>query len=275
MTMSEQTLPSEPVFLLRQGGSPLVVSMPHTGTYLPPWLVPRLRPEALALPDTDWHLDILYDFLETLDATVLVATHSRYVIDLNRPPDNASLYPGKSTTNLCPLDGFDGAPLYKADAAPDLDEIAERLEAYWCPYHDQLKAVLQRIKAQHGYALLWDAHSIRGRVPRFFDGELPDFNIGTADGQSCNALLVERLTEVLQRQDRYSWVVNQRFKGGYITRHYGNPIEGVHAVQMEMSMNTYMSRTRADQIDPASAQQVKGVLRAMLESMLEWRPGMT
>jgi N-formylglutamate deformylase len=272
MTMSDPALPSEPVFLLRQGGSPLVVSMPHTGTYLPPWLVPRLQPDALELPDTDWHLDILYDFLDVLDATVLVATHSRYVIDLNRPPDNVSLYPGKSTTHLCPLDSFDSSPLYMPGAEPELDEIARRVADYWHPYHDPLKQALARVKQQHGYALLWDAHSIRARVPRFFDGELPDFNIGTADGQSCDFGLVERLTEVLRQQNRYSWVVNQRFKGGYITRQYGNPMHGIHAVQLELSMNTYMSDSGANQMDQTSAHQVRSVLRAMLESMLAWRP---
>lgn len=270
--MSDIELPSLPVFLLRQGGSPLLVSMPHSGTYLPSWLVPRLTPEAMELADTDWHLEILYNFLDALDATVLVATHSRYVIDLNRPPDNVSLYPGKDTTALCPLDTFARQTLYVTWAEPGTEEVGQRLAAYWHPYHDVLVGELARLKAQHGYALLWDAHSICPRIPRFFDGDLPDFNIGTADGRSCASGLVERLIAVMQGQNMYSWVVNQRFKGGYITRQYGNPVDGVHAVQLELSMKTYMVKNAATEMDQPAAKQVRLVLRQMLDAVLDWHP---
>jgi len=258
-----------PIFHLRRGNRPLLVSMPHVGTGLPSWLSGRLTAEGRALADTDWHLEPLYDFLEELGASVIVATHSRYVVDLNRPPDNASLYPGKSTTGLCPTDTFEGRPLYLPDAAPDDREITLRLDMYWRPYHAALQAELNRLKAVHGTALLWDAHSIRPYVPRLFDGLLPDFNIGTDDHRVCSGALVERVSAVLASQDDYSWVVNGRFKGGYITRHYGLPQEGIHAMQLELSMRTYMADSGTD-IDERRACQVRPVLKKMMESMLEW-----
>lgn len=260
-----------PVFRLRQGESPLLVSMPHVGTHLPAWLVPRLTPEARAMTDTDWHLDRLYNFLDALDATVLMATHSRYVIDLNRPPDNASLYPGKSTTALCPVETFAGQRVYLAGAEPEPQEIQQRLETYWQPYHATLADELSRLKLQHGTALLWDAHSIRSRVPRLFDGELPHFNIGTAEQQSCAPALGAYLGEVLRHYDNYSWVLDGRFKGGFITRRYGQPGHGVHAIQLELAMRAYMSETGVPDIDEPLANAVRPVLLEMMEAMLAWR----
>ncbi|HEY3327641.1 MAG TPA: N-formylglutamate deformylase [Novimethylophilus sp.] len=260
-----------PVFKLRQGGSPLLVSMPHVGTHLPSWLTPRLTPEALALADTDWCLEALYDFLDELDATLVVATHSRYVVDLNRPPDDASLYPGHSTTGLCPIDTFDARPVYVSGSEPGFPEMRRRIATYWRPYHTTLEAELARLKALHGSALLWDAHSIRSKVPRFFEGELPNFNIGTADHQACAPELAERLAAVVRNHGAYSWVMNGRFKGGYITRHYGQPGRGVHAVQLEMAMRTYMLEAPPFGFDEVLASPVRPVLRAMMEAMLVWQ----
>ena len=173
-------------FTLHPGTAPLLISFPHVGTHVPPALAARLTPKAREVHDTDWHLPRLYDFARGLGASLLIATHSRYVIDLNRPPDGASLYPGQSVTALCPVDDFDGESIH-LDVAdePGAQEIAERRAAIWQPYHDALAAELARIKAAHGVAVLWDAHSIRSVLPRFFDGKLPDLNLGTADGASC------------------------------------------------------------------------------------------
>src|SRR4051812_30239250 len=175
------------LFRFRPGPSSLIVSMPHTGTYVPEWLAPRLSAAARPLPDTDWHLERLYDFLDELGASVLVATHSRYVVDLNRPSDNVNLYPGQDTTGLVPLDTFHKEPLYLAGEEPGENEIQERVATYWQPYHEKLATELAQLQRRHGVALLWDAHSIFSVVPRFFEGRLTDFNLGNADGRSCDA----------------------------------------------------------------------------------------
>lgn len=260
-----------PVFSLRRGLSPLLVSIPHAGTHLPSWLLPRLTKEALKLTDTDWYLESLYDFLGELDITMLAATHSRYVVDLNRPPDDASLYPEQSTTGLCPVDNFEQQPLYVTGAAPDPTEIRARIDTYWYPYHAALAEELARLRAIHGCVVLWDAHSIHSRVPRFFEGELPHLSIGTADHKSCDAALAERMVEVVRNESRYSYIVNGRFKGGYITRHYGRPIVGVHALQLEMAIRTYMSEKEPAEFDEKLAQPARALLRAMLDSVLQWQ----
>lgn len=246
------------------GSTPLLVSMPHTGTHLPPALARRLTPAAQALPDTDWHLERLYDFLGELGASVLVATHSRYVVDLNRPPDNANLYPGQDTTGLVPVDTFHKEPLYDG-ARPGDAEIAERVEKYWQPYHAKLGDELQRLKAKHGYALLWDAHSIFSVLPRFFQGKLTDFNLGTADGKSCAPGIGEAL---VKQVEGYSAVLNGRFKGGYITRSYGDPANGIHAVQLELSEATYMDETPPYAYREDLAKGVQPLLRTLLELFL-------
>ena len=175
-----------PSFKFRPGRTPLLVSMPHVGTHIPSHIAATMTDAAMRLVDTDWHLELLYDFLDEIGASVVVATHSRYVIDLNRPPDNANLYPGQDTTGLCPVDTFAREPLYQDGAVPDEAEIADRITQYWQPYHAALQAELQRLRGQHGVALLWDAHSIASVVPRFFQGKLTDFNLGTASGASCH-----------------------------------------------------------------------------------------
>lgn len=256
-------------FEFRAGRAPLLVSMPHTGTHIPEALARRMTPAALAVPDTDWHLERLYDFLEALGASVLVATHSRYVVDLNRPPDDANLYPGQDTTGLVPLDTFHREPIYAPGEAPAEAEIAERVARYWQPYHAKLAEELDRLRAQHGRALLWDAHSILSVVPRFFEGTLPDFNLGTADGRSCARGVGEALLVVAERPATYRAVLNGRFKGGYITRRYGRPDERVHAVQLELSEATYMEERPPYRFRDDLAAGVRPYLRAMLERFVE------
>jgi N-formylglutamate deformylase len=200
-----------------------------------------MTPAALAVPDTDWHVDRLYDFLDALGASVLRPTHSRYAVDLNRPPDGANLYPGQDTTALVPTDTFAREPIYRAGQAPDEREVAERIAHYWRPYHDALRGELERIRAAHGYALLWDAHSIASELPRFFSGRLPDLNFGTASGASCAPEIEAAVFEAAGRATGYGAVLNARFKGGYITRAYGRPPERIHAIQLELSQRTYMN----------------------------------
>ena len=264
--MSFQT--TEPPFRFRQGTRPLLISMPHVGTHVPPALAARFTAEAREVPDTDWHLERLYDFADELGASVLVATHSRYVIDLNRPPDGASLYPGQSVTGLCPVDTFDNTPIYEAGDVPEDGEIAERREAIWKPYHAKLAEELARIKAQHGIAALWDAHSIRSVLPRFFDGKLPDLNLGTAKGDSCDPALAQTLLGIAESAPGYTGVLNGRFTGGYITRHHGQPAQNVHAVQLEMTQSSYMQEALPFDYLPEVAAGVQPPVRRMLEAVL-------
>jgi len=255
------------LYKFRRGTTPLLVSMPHTGTHVPEWLEPRLTRAAKALPDTDWHLEPLYNFVDELGASVLIATHSRYVVDVNRPPDNANLYPGQDTTGVVPVDTFDKAPLYLRGFEPSEAEVRSRIEQYWKPYHAKLSEELKRMKAEHGRALLWDAHSILSVVPRFFEGKLPDFNLGTADGKSCGKGLGEAL---LAKISGYSKVLNGRFKGGYITRTYGDPAKGVHAVQLELSEAVYTEEQPPFRLREHLAVKVRPTLRSLLEEMLRF-----
>src|SRR5262245_49340379 len=201
--------------------------MPHAGTFLPPDISARLTHAALKLPDTDWHLARLYDFVDQVGASVIIATHSRYAIDLNRPPDDASLYPGQDTTGLCPVDTFHREPLYREGQQPDAAEIRDRIEKYWAPYHAALQGELDRLRKQYDRAVLWDAHSIRSVLPRFFQGRLPDLNLGSAGGSACDRNLAQHLLQIAQDHLGFSTVLDGRFKGGYITRHYGRPSAGV------------------------------------------------
>ena len=264
---------NQPAFRFHQGTAPLLVSMPHVGTYVPPAIAARLTDEARQVPDTDWHLEQLYDFARALGASILVATHSRYVVDLNRPPDGASLYPGQSVTGLCPVDSFDDTPLYAHGDAPDEAEIAARREAVWQPYHQQLAAELTRIRAAHGVAVLWDAHSIRSVLPRFFEGRLPDLNLGTGKGTSCDDALAQAVFGIAQQAKAYTAVLNGRFTGGYITRHYGQPAQNVHAVQLEMTQCSYMQEALPFDYLPEVAARVQPHLKAMLEAALSFARG--
>jgi len=260
---------AEPPFRFRQGTRALLISMPHVGTHVPPALAERFTEEARHVPDTDWHLERLYDFADELGASVLVATHSRYVIDLNRPPDGASLYPGQSVTGLCPVDTFDDTPVY-ADPGdlPGDEETAERRDAIWQPYHAKLAEELARIRAQHGVAALWDAHSIRSVLPRFFEGKLPDLNLGTGKGVSCDPALAQTLLGIAESATGYTGVLNGRFTGGYITRNYGNPAQNVHAVQLEMTQSSYMQEKLPFDYLPDVAAGVQPHVRRMIEAVL-------
>jgi N-formylglutamate deformylase len=260
----------QPAFRFQRGSVPLLVSMPHAGTHLPPEIAARLTPEAQQVPDTDWHLEALYDFARELGASILVATHSRYVIDLNRPPDGESLYPGQSVTGLCPVDTFDNTPLYAKGDVPGEAEIAARRDAVWEPYHAQLQEELARIRTEHGVAVLWDAHSIRSVLPRFFEGRLPDFNLGTAKGASCADALAQAVFRIADQAGGYTAVLNGRFTGGYITRHYGEPARNVHALQMELTQASYMQESLPFDYLPDVAAGVQPHLRRMLEATLKF-----
>lgn len=254
------------IYTFHRGTTPLLVSMPHSGTEVPDALFERLSEPAKGLPDTDWHVPRLYGFCEALGASTLKANYSRYVVDLNRPPDNDSLYPGQATTALCPETLFDGTPLY-ADATPLSDEeIAARRAHYWDPYHGRLAEELDRIKAKYGYALLYDAHSIASRVPRLFPGRLPDLNLGTARGQSC-ALAIEQAIVNTITASAFSTAVNGRFVGGYITRHYGQPDAGFHAVQMEIAQCSYMDETAGCPYNPTKAKRLAPLLRQLMSTL--------
>ncbi|MBL8352753.1 MAG: N-formylglutamate deformylase [Burkholderiaceae bacterium] len=263
---------TETIYHLHRGTAPLLVSLPHVGTRLPEWLKPALVERALAVEDTDWHLEPLYAFARELGASLIVPVCSRYVIDLNRPSENAPMYPGANNTELCPTRFFTGDALYRDGQAPTDAQVQQRLAGYWRPYHDALAAELARLKAAHGHAVLWDGHSIKSRLPWLFDGALPDLNLGTAEGHSCAPALRSALMAVLAGQQGFSHVTDGRFKGGHITRHYGRPQQGVHAVQLEMCWSTYMAEDPPWVLDPVRVERLQPLLRALLEACLRWSP---
>lgn len=265
--MTDQNTP--PVFTLHSGSLPLLISIPHLGTRIPADIAATMTPVAQRTDDCDWHLDRLYAFARRMGASILAPTYARYVIDLNRPPDGANLYPGQDTTGLLPVDTFDKEPLYREGQLPDEAEVARRRDAYWMPYHAALASELAALKARHGKVLLWEAHSIRSHVPRFFEGRLPDFNFGTSNGASAVAGLAEELAAVVERHGDYSAVANGRFKGGYITRHYGETSQGVHAVQLELSQITYMQEQLPYAYDEALAAKLEPLLEQLVTTALE------
>ncbi len=268
----QSTIPDAAAFTLHRGDTPLLVSVPHAGRAIPAELRDALVPRAIDVEDTDWHLDRLYDFVRGIGASLLVPHFSRYVIDLNRPPDNAPMYPGVNNTELCPTRFFTGEPLYREGRAPDSAEIARRTQHYWQPYHRALSDELARLKAAHGHAVLFDGHSIKSRLPWLFAGQLPDLNLGTAGGTSCAPSLRDALVQVLAVQREFSHVIDGRFKGGHITRHYGDPSHGLHSVQLEMCWRCYLDESAPSQWSEAGAARVQPLLRNLIQTLRDWRP---
>ena len=260
---------------VHSGEAPLVISFPHTGTVIPEPIEAQLSSPWLARKDADWWIDRLYDFASDLGATTVHTAISRTVIDVNRDPSGASLYPGQATTELCPSTTFDGEPLYASGAAPGMAEITRRRRIYFEPYHTTLQAELDRLRARHGKVVLYDAHSIRSRIPRLFDGELPNFNIGTNSHATCDPGLTTAVEAVCDASG-FSRVTNGRFKGGWTTRRYGQPDAGVHAIQMELACRGYMadpadpptSDTWPTVFEPARAATMRATLIQILQASL-------
>lgn len=254
---------------LVRGRVPLLVSLPHDGTAIPDAIAARMTPAALAVPDTDWHVHRLYaDLARSLGASLIRPRWSRYVVDLNRPPDDVSLYPGQRVTGLVPRVTFADEPIYREGMEPDAGEVAERVERYWRPYHETLAAELERLRSAHGRVVLWEGHSIRSLVPMLFGGRLPDLNLGTADGRSCGAALRARLAAVLAAESRYTHVVDGRFKGGYITRHYADPGNGIEAVQLEIAQATYLDE-ESFAFDAERSEPLVALIGRLLEGALD------
>mgnify|MGYP001821295839 CR=1 FL=1 len=252
------------VFEFFEGSTPLLVSVPHDGWQIPADIVQHMSEAGRAITDTDWHVAELYGFVKASGASMIAANFSRYVVDLNRPADDAELYPGSNTPGLCPSQTFAGADIY---LEPIEIDRAARVANYWQPYHDKIRTTLQKLKDQHGHALLWDAHSIPSQVPSLFDGELPVLNIGTWDGRSCAPKLSDAVMAAAGQSD-YDAVLNGRFKGGFITRNYGDPDAGVHALQLELAQRVYMHE-RTLEFDREKADTLRATLRSMLEAYQE------
>lgn len=253
---------------IKRGDSPVVLGLPHTGTHVPDHIMARLTPLGQTLSDTDWHIHTLYDGLLP-GATTVRATFHRYVIDANRPPSGESLYPGQNTTGLIPLTDFDGAPLW--DTPPTDEDIAERRRDYHDPYHAALKAELERVRAKHGIAILYDCHSIRSHIPFLFEGTLPDFNIGTNHGATCAPEIEGATARICGEAEGYSSILNGRFTGGWTTRHYGQPATGIHAIQMELAQSTHLaSESLPFDYDPGRADHIRPHLSAILHALEDY-----
>jgi len=259
-----------PIFEFHPGTSPLLISVPHCGTWVPDELAEAFTARARALPDTDWLVDELYEFAGELGAGMISANCSRYLVDLNRPPDDSSLYNSK-TTGLFPMIDFTGDAIYHDGWSPDEGECAERLNRYWNPYHYQIQGELNRVRSLYGHAVLLDAHSIAAEVPMLFPGTLPDFNLGSNDGESADKSLINEAFACMDGKAGFSAVLDGRFKGGYITRHYGAPDNDVHALQLELSQATYVAEGPGISIDRGRYQQLQPVLEHLVETLVGWK----
>ncbi len=253
-------------FELTAGDSPLLVSIPHDGRNLPDDVKRRMTDIGLSIPDTDWHVTKLYEFAKQLGATCIVAQYSRYVVDLNRAPADAALYEGQISTGLCPAKTFAGDEIYKAGQGCDDTERAVRVERYWQPYHRKLQSEIERLRERFGFALLLDAHSIATEVPTLFNGVLPDINLGTYEGASCDPRIEQAVAGVADASS-FSSILNGRFKGGYITRHYGAPPDSVHAIQIELAQHNYMDENTG-QFELEAATKLAAVLQNMLSTFV-------
>ncbi len=252
-----------------QGSSPLILGLPHTGTEVPAEVAKDLNEVGLGLADTDWHIHNLYAGLVEGVTMVRTPIH-RYVIDVNRDPEGVSLYPGQNTTTLVPLTDFDGSPIWTTE--PDAAEITRRRDTYHAPYHAALEAEMERVAAIHGFAILYDCHSIRGDIPFLFEGRLPDFNVGTNLGTTCAPSIEALVVARCQQAEGYTSVLTGRFKGGWTTRHYGRPDEGWHAIQMELAQATYCDECPPWTYDPARADGMRAHLTQILTDLTQWRP---
>lgn len=259
-----------PVEIVR-GDLPLVLGVPHAGTFMPQAVRAGLNGTGAAFSDTDWHMDRLYEGLVP-GATMVRATFHRYVIDANRDPSGQSLYPGQNTTGLVPLTDFDGNPLWREE--PDESEIARRLELFHRPYHAALEAEIERVRARHGVAILYDCHSIRSHIPFLFEGRLPDFNIGTNHGATCAPEIEALAARVCGTAEGYTSVLNGRFVGGWTTRHYGRPHEGLHAIQMEIAQSCYMDERAPWTYSEERSARLRPILQRLLEGLVELAPGL-
>lgn len=254
-----------PVFEICQGTSPVILGFPHTGTDVPPYIWDRLNDNGKILADTDWHIHQLYDGLLG-NVTTVRATFHRYVIDANRDPAGVSLYPGQNTTGLVPETDFDGKPIWREGGAPNETDVSSRLRDFHAPYHAALAAEIERVKAIHGVAVLYDCHSIRSRIPFLFEGKLPDFNIGTDMGKTCDQAIEKAAIGIAAAAEGYTSILNGRFKGGWTTRHYGRPETGVHAIQMELAQDTHLAAEAPPfAYDIQKADRLRIHLKAILE----------
>lgn len=253
-----------------RGNGPIVLGLPHTGTFVPQDIFERLTPRGKTLSDTDWHIHQLYDGLMP-NVTMVRATFHRYVVDANRDPSGQSLYPGQNTTTLVPMTDFDGAPIW-ADV-PSEDEVKTRTETYHEPYHAALQAEIERVHERHGVAILYDCHSIRSQIPYLFEGTLPDFNIGTNMGTTCAPEIETATARICDAAPGFTGVVNGRFKGGWTTRHYGRPEEGVHAIQMELAQSTHLENETAGwAYAPEKAARLRPHLTSILSALADLAP---
>lgn len=254
-----------------RGDSPLVLGLPHTGAFIPDDIWDKLNATGRKKSDTDWHIETLYDGLLESVSSVRTLVH-RYVIDVNRDPDGQSLYPGKNTTALCPVTDFDAEPIYLEGMAPDAGEILRRKELYHNAYHVALQGELERVRERHGFVILFDCHSIRSKIPYLFEGELPNFSIGTNCGTSCAPEIEAAVVNICSNAEGYSHVTNGRFKGGWTTRHYGEPDQGVHTVQLELAQSTYMLEEPPWTYQVQKAERLRVHLKTILETLSNWRP---
>lgn len=251
---------------VKKGNSRLILAMPHTGTYIPASITAKLNANGRKLTDTDWHVDRLYRGLFP-SATVIRANFHRTVIDANRDPSGQSLYPGQNTTGLCPVIDFDNREIYKKGQAPGAGEIATRRQNFHAPYHQVIANEITRLRTLHNNVVLYDCHSIRSQVPFLFEGTLPDFNIGTNGGRTCAPKLEKIVTDICENAQGFTTVTNGRFKGGWTTRHYGNPDMGVHAIQMELAQKIYIEEKPPWTYQPEKARKTRQVLRAILQAI--------
>ena len=256
------------VFEYHEGEGPILISFPHDGTDFPSLIKHKLNRHGRKNTDCDWYIYELYRNVLDKSISFIKPAISRYVADLNRSPDGELLYPGRMETEICPLTTFNGIPIYLPGKQPDAQEIRGRIESYWQPYHQHLHAELHRIRDRHGYAVLWDAHSIRGEVPELFTGVLPDLNFGTADGRSCVKAIIDPIVEYAGNASDYSVALNGRFKGGYITRHYGDPEKGIHAIQLEINQNNYLEDSETPKIDHVKTRQLSRLLHSLFQLLI-------